>query len=125
MRETELDRERHRAQVAEGLAAALTEAARRVSSYLQSELQRPDWEQRTGKEGLEAAPQIGRHAAAGRGSGPGHGMPDLPVASQQVRSFQLRRQEIGEHTERLARRGAAYDIHGGAAAGIRRRRRVD
>ena len=50
-----LERERHRAVVAEGLAAALTEAARRVSSYLQSELQRPDWEQKTGKEGLEAA----------------------------------------------------------------------
>ena len=26
-----------------------------MSSYLQSELQRPDWEQKTGKEGLEAA----------------------------------------------------------------------
>jgi hypothetical protein len=34
MHETELDRERHRAMVAEGLVAALTEAARRVSSYL-------------------------------------------------------------------------------------------
>jgi hypothetical protein len=55
MHETELERERHRALVAEGLAAALTEAARRVSGYLQSELQRPDWEQKTGKEGLEAA----------------------------------------------------------------------
>jgi hypothetical protein len=55
MHETELDRERHRALVAEGLAAALTEAARRVSSYLQSEMQRPDWEHKTGKEGLEAA----------------------------------------------------------------------
>jgi hypothetical protein len=55
MHETELERERHRAQIAEGLAAALTEAARRVSSYLQSELQRPDWEHKTGKEGLEAA----------------------------------------------------------------------
>jgi hypothetical protein len=51
MHDTELERERHRAQVAEGLAAALIEAARRVSSYLQ----RPDWEQKTGKEGLEAA----------------------------------------------------------------------
>jgi hypothetical protein len=54
MHDTELDRERHRALVAEGLAAALTEAARRVSSYLQSEIQRPDWERKTGKEGLEA-----------------------------------------------------------------------
>jgi hypothetical protein len=54
MHDTELDRERHRALVAEGLAAALTEAARRVSGYLQDELQRPAWEQRTGKEGLEA-----------------------------------------------------------------------
>jgi hypothetical protein len=53
--ETELERERHRAKVAEGLAAALTEAARRVSGYFQSELQRPDWEHKTGKEGLEAA----------------------------------------------------------------------
>jgi hypothetical protein len=26
-----------------------------VSSYLQAELQRPDWEHKTGKEGLEAA----------------------------------------------------------------------
>jgi hypothetical protein len=55
MHETELDHERHRALVAEGLAAALTEAARRVSSYLQAELQRPDGEQKTGKEGLETA----------------------------------------------------------------------
>jgi hypothetical protein len=55
MHETELDRERHRALVAEGLAVALTEAARRVSRYLQSELQRPEREQKTGKEGLEAA----------------------------------------------------------------------
>jgi hypothetical protein len=55
MHETELDRERHLALVAEGLATALTEAARRVSDYLQSELQLPDWEQKTGKEGLEAA----------------------------------------------------------------------
>jgi hypothetical protein len=55
MHDTELDRERHRALVAEGLAAALTEAARRLSSYLQVELQRPDWERKTGKEGLEAA----------------------------------------------------------------------
>jgi hypothetical protein len=55
MHETELERERHRAVVADGLAAALIEAARRVSSYLQSEIQRPDWEQKTGKEGLEAA----------------------------------------------------------------------
>jgi hypothetical protein len=55
MHQTDLDHERHRAQVAEGLAAALTQAARRVSSYLQSELQRPDWEHKTGKEGLEAA----------------------------------------------------------------------
>jgi hypothetical protein len=55
MHETELDRERHSAQIAEGLAAALTEAARRVSSYLQSELQWPDWEHKTGKEALEAA----------------------------------------------------------------------
>jgi hypothetical protein len=39
MHDTELERERHRAVVAEGLAAALTEAARRVSSYLRSELQ--------------------------------------------------------------------------------------
>jgi hypothetical protein len=42
MHETEMERERHRAVVAEGLAAALTEAARRVSNYLQSEIQRPD-----------------------------------------------------------------------------------
>jgi hypothetical protein len=55
MDETELERERHRAVVAEGLAAALTEAARRVSGYLQTELQRPDWEQPSGKNGLEAA----------------------------------------------------------------------
>jgi hypothetical protein len=55
MHDTELGRERHRALVAEGLAAALTEAARRVSDYLQSELQRPDWEHKTGKGGLEAA----------------------------------------------------------------------
>jgi hypothetical protein len=55
MHETELERERRRALVAEGLAAALTEAARRESSYLQSELQRPDWEHKTGKEGLDAA----------------------------------------------------------------------
>jgi hypothetical protein len=54
MHDTELDRERHRALVAEGLAAALTEAARRLSGYLQSELQRPEWEHKTGKEGLEA-----------------------------------------------------------------------
>jgi hypothetical protein len=55
MHETELERERLRALVAEGLAATLTEAARRVSSYLQMDLQCADWEQRTGKEGLEAA----------------------------------------------------------------------
>jgi hypothetical protein len=55
MHDTELEREGHRAMVAEGLAAALTEAARRVSGYLQSELQRPDWERKTGREGLEAA----------------------------------------------------------------------
>jgi hypothetical protein len=57
MHDTELDRERHRALVAEGLAAALTEAARGVSGYLQSqsELQRPDWEHKTGREVLEAA----------------------------------------------------------------------
>ena len=55
MHDTELEREGHRAMVAEGLAAALTEAARRVSGYLQDELQQPDWERRTGKEGLEAA----------------------------------------------------------------------
>jgi hypothetical protein len=55
MHDTELEHEQHRAVVAKGLAAALIEAARRVSSYLQSELQRPDWEQKTGKEGLEAA----------------------------------------------------------------------
>ena len=54
MHDTELDRERHRALVAEGLAAALTEAARRVSGYLQAELQRPEWEDKTGNEGLEA-----------------------------------------------------------------------
>jgi hypothetical protein len=51
MNETELERERHRALVAEGLAAALTEAARRVSGYLQAELQRPDWEGRTARKG--------------------------------------------------------------------------
>jgi hypothetical protein len=55
MHDTELERERHRAVVAERLAAAVTEAARRVSGYLQAELQRPDWEDKTGKEGLEAA----------------------------------------------------------------------
>jgi hypothetical protein len=55
MHETELDRERRRALVAEGLATALTEAARRLSRYLQVELQRPEWEQKTGKPGLEAA----------------------------------------------------------------------
>jgi hypothetical protein len=55
MHDTELGRERHRALVAEGLAAALTEAARRVSGYLQSELRRPDWEQKTGREALQAA----------------------------------------------------------------------
>jgi hypothetical protein len=55
MHETELDREQHRALVAEGLAGALAEAAHRVSTFLQIELQRPGWEQRTGKEALEAA----------------------------------------------------------------------
>jgi hypothetical protein len=34
MPETELERQRHRALVAESLAAALTEGARRVSAYL-------------------------------------------------------------------------------------------
>jgi hypothetical protein len=53
--ESDLEPERHRAQIVEGLAAALTEAARRVSSYLQSELQRTDRERKTGKEGLEVA----------------------------------------------------------------------
>jgi hypothetical protein len=55
MPDTELDRERHRALVAEGLAPGLTEAARRVSSYLQSEIQRRDWEHKSAKEGLQAA----------------------------------------------------------------------
>jgi hypothetical protein len=48
MHDTELDRQRHRAVVAEGLAAALTEAARRVSGYLQSELNRQPFATATG-----------------------------------------------------------------------------
>jgi hypothetical protein len=60
MHETELELERRRAVVAEGLVAVLTEAARRVSTFLQMELRRLDWEQKTGKEGLEAALNIVR-----------------------------------------------------------------
>jgi hypothetical protein len=41
--------------VAEGLAAALTNAAVRLSATLQVELQRAEWQQRTGREGLEHA----------------------------------------------------------------------
>jgi hypothetical protein len=44
-----------RALVAEGLVAALTEAARAVSGTLQRELQGPHWQEKTSKEGLEAA----------------------------------------------------------------------
>jgi hypothetical protein len=68
MHETGLERERHRALVAEGLAAALTEAARRVSGYLQAELQRPDWEKKTCRQGLEAA-LAGRAAGAAGAAG--------------------------------------------------------
>jgi hypothetical protein len=53
--EGELQRQTRRAQVAEGLVAALTDAAMRVSAHLQAELKRPAWEQKTGKEGLETA----------------------------------------------------------------------
>jgi hypothetical protein len=44
-----------RALVAEGLVTAMLDGARAVSATLQGELQRTHWEQKTGKEGLEAA----------------------------------------------------------------------
>jgi hypothetical protein len=53
--EAELQRQTRRALVAEGLVAALTDAAVRLSANLQAELKRPQWEQKTAREGLEAA----------------------------------------------------------------------
>jgi len=44
-----------RALIAEGLVAALTDAAVRLRACLQAELARPGWEQKTGREGLEHA----------------------------------------------------------------------
>jgi hypothetical protein len=55
MPDSELQRQTTRALIAEGLVAALTDAARNVSATIQGELHRPCWEQKTGKEGLEAA----------------------------------------------------------------------
>jgi hypothetical protein len=41
--------------VAEGLVTALTNSALRLSVNLQTELERPEWKQKTGREGLEHA----------------------------------------------------------------------
>jgi len=53
--ETELKRQTQRALVAEGLVTALADAAVRLSASLQAELNRQEWQQKTGREGLEAA----------------------------------------------------------------------
>jgi hypothetical protein len=49
----ELERLTQRALVAEGLVAALTHSAVRLSICLHGELERPAWKQKTGREGLE------------------------------------------------------------------------
>jgi len=52
---SESERQTQRALVAEGLVAALTDSALRLSACLQAELERPGWKDKTGREGLEAA----------------------------------------------------------------------
>jgi hypothetical protein len=55
MQEPQLEEMTRRALVAEGLVTALLGGVHAVRATLQVELQRPHWEQKTGKEGLEAA----------------------------------------------------------------------
>jgi hypothetical protein len=49
----ELARQTERALVAEGLVAPLTHSALRLSARLLTELNRPEWEQKSAREGLE------------------------------------------------------------------------
>jgi hypothetical protein len=49
------ERQTQRALAAEGLVTTLTNSAMRLSACLQAELNRSEWQQKTGREGLEAA----------------------------------------------------------------------